>query len=283
MAGMSEQIPPRLLRGPRKTNRLFLRSLLGGIAYNRSFRDLETFCTFIGYPRSGHTLIGSLLDAHPGAVIADELNVLRFIRAGFTKKQVCYLMLWNSRRAAAGGRERTGYHYRVPGQWQGHFQKLRVIGDKMGGSTALQLKFDPLLLESLPRKVQLKTKFIHVLRNPYDVISTLHLRQRTSLRLAVESFFQRCEAVAYIKNQVPQDVFDLRHEAFIADPKTALRDLCAFVGLTGEDEYYDACASIVFRSAHQSRHEIVWPPDLISSIAGKMKRFNFLDGYSFDT
>jgi sulfotransferase family protein len=283
MDELTEQTPARLLKGPRKKNRLFVQSLLGGLAYDRSFRDLETFCTFIGYPRSGHTLIGSLLDAHPNAVIADELDALRFIEAGFSKKQVCYLMLRNSRRSAAGGRERTGYHYRVPSQWQGRFEKLRVIGDKMGGITALRLKFHPALLASLPKLLQLKTKFIHVVRNPYDVISTLHVRQRTPLGQAVESFFERCEAVAYVKDQVPQHVFDLRHEAFIADPKTALRNLCAFVGLSGADEYYEACASIVFRSPHESRHEIAWPPDLMESIASKSRSFNFLDGYSYHT
>ena len=284
MDELSERTHARLMKPPRKKNRLFLRSLWGGFAYDRSFRDLEIFCMFIGYPRSGHTLIGSLLDAHPNALIADELDALRFVEAGFKKKQVCYLVLRNSRRSEEAGRQRTGYHYRVPGQWQGRFEKLRVIGDKMAPTAALRLKFHPLLLESLPRTLQLKTKFIHVIRNPYDVISTLHARQRLPLRQAVEHFFQRCEAVAYVKDKVPpRDVFELKHEAFIGDPKCALRDLCAFLGLSSNDAYYDACASIVFRSPHQSRHEIVWPDDLIVAIARKINDFNFLDGYSYDT
>ena len=31
---------------------------------------------FIGYPRSGHSLIGSLLDAHPEVIVSDEYNVV---------------------------------------------------------------------------------------------------------------------------------------------------------------------------------------------------------------
>jgi hypothetical protein len=282
MDELTKQTVARLSKPPRKKNRLFVQSLLGGLAYHRSFRDLETFCMFIGYPRSGHTLIGSLLDAHPNAVIADELNALRFVEAGFCKKQLFYLLLRNARRAAAAGRERTGYHYRVPGQWQGRFERLRVIGDKMGGSTALRLKARPSLLESLPSLLQVQTKYIHVLRNPYDVISTLHLRQRTPLLQAVDHFFQRCEAVAYIKERVPEHVIELRHEAFIADPEAALRNLCSFIGLGGDDVYYDACASIVFRSPHQSRREIDWPSGLIETIARKSSPFHFLDGYSYD-
>ncbi len=38
--------------------------------------DVDTMLMFIGYPRSGHTLIGSLLDAHPNMVVANEYNIL---------------------------------------------------------------------------------------------------------------------------------------------------------------------------------------------------------------
>ena len=277
-----EQRRARLLRGPRKKARRFLQSWVGSLRWNRSLRDLDTFCTFIGYPRSGHTLIGSLLDAHPNAIIADELDALRFLQAGFSRNQIFYLILRNSRLAAAGGRERTGYHYQVPGQWQGRFETLRVIGDKKGGVTENRLRHDASLLESLPSRLGIRTKFIHVIRNPYDVICTLYRRQRTPLRTAADVFFSLCEAVAYIKSRVPQDVFDLRHEAFIDDPKECLKNVCTFLGLTGTDEYYNACASIVYRSPHESRRDIVWPNDLLVTAAARIKQFDFLDGYSFD-
>jgi hypothetical protein len=41
------------------------------------FRGIQTYCMFVGYPRTGHSLIGSLLDAHPRVVIAHELNALK--------------------------------------------------------------------------------------------------------------------------------------------------------------------------------------------------------------
>jgi hypothetical protein len=281
MESLSQQTAARLAKPPRKKNRLFVQSLIGGFAHRETFKHLETFCTFIGYPRSGHTLIGSLIDAHPNALVADELNALRFIDAGFSKNQVCYLMLRNSRKSAAEGREWTGYRYDVPGQWQGRFEKLRLIGDKMGGSTALRLKFHPSLLDSLPHVLQLKVKFIHVVRNPFDIISTTHKR-RTPLAHAIEIFFQRCEAVAYVKSRVPQDVFELRHDAFVAEPEKILRDLCAFLGLSADAQYCQACASIVFRSPHASRHEITWPDGLRATIARKIESYSFLNGYSFD-
>jgi phage terminase large subunit-like protein len=41
------------------------------------FHDVGVFCIFIGYPRSGHSLVGSLLNAHPEVIISHELDVLR--------------------------------------------------------------------------------------------------------------------------------------------------------------------------------------------------------------
>ena len=271
----------RLARPPRKERWRFVQSLAGGWAHRRTFRHLETFCLFIGYPRSGHTLIGSLLDAHPQAIIADELDALRFVQAGFDRRQVFYLIMRNARNFAADGRERTGYVYAVPRQWQGRCENLRVVGDKFGGVTEMRLQLYPQLLESLGERLQLAIKFVHVVRNPYDIISTLHLRQQQTLESAVARFFILCEAVAYIKSRMPGQVLDVRHEEFLSDPKSMLARLCAFVDIEASEEYLEACASIVFRSPHQSRKDIVWPEDLVGRIAEAMTQFAFLDGYSF--
>jgi hypothetical protein len=51
---------------------------------NRShLAEVERFALFVGYPRSGHSLIGSLLNAHPDMVIAHELGVFDFLDRHF--------------------------------------------------------------------------------------------------------------------------------------------------------------------------------------------------------
>ncbi len=42
------------------------------------FRSVETYCMFIGNPKSGHSLVGFLLNAHNNAVISHELNALAY-------------------------------------------------------------------------------------------------------------------------------------------------------------------------------------------------------------
>jgi len=272
----------RFKRITKKPQRYVL-SALGSLANRKSFASVETLCLFIGYPRSGHSLIGALLDAHPNAIIADELDALKYVQAGFSRNQLFYLLLRGSRQSASAGRQRTGYSYHVPGQWQGRFEELRVIGDKMGHASAIRLGAFPSLFDTLANGFNVKIKFLHVMRNPYDVISTMALRTKLSLASSCDLFFSSAEAVELIKQRSGETaVHDLRHEDFVANPKSALKAICAFLNLKEDDDYFDACARIVYQFPHKSRQKISWSPNLIDSVKQRMSRFSFLQDYSFD-
>jgi len=239
---------------------------------------------FIGYPFSGHSLIGSLLDAHPEAIIAHELDTLGLIQAGFSKRQIFYLLLHNSRNFASAGRTWMDYSYAVPNQWQGRFTRLRIIGDKKGSASTKRLHYNPDLLQLLRDTIDVRIKFIHVLRNPYDNISTVSLRRRWDLRQSIEYYFSLCKTVAEIKKKIePRDLLDVRHESVIEDPKSFLRQLCSFLGLEASKDYLQDCAGIVFKSPHKSRHDVEWNPELINFVKDKIEKVSFLSGYSYET
>jgi hypothetical protein len=248
------------------------------------FEDLETYCMFIGYPRSGHSLIGSSLDAHPNIIIAHELNVLKHIYAGFNKSQIYQLLLENSQTRAEAGRGTGRYSYQVPNQWQGTFQKLRVIGDKQGGGSTRHLSRHPDSLERLRDTIDLKIKFIHVVRNPYDNISTIAARNNWSLEDGTERYFSLCEKIGNIKKQIATvDLFELQHESFIDNPQVLLKELCRFLGQDAPDDYLNDCASIVYKSPHRSRYDTQWDLALIGAVKDKIAEFPFLKGYSFES
>ena len=46
------------------------------------YDDVEVFCAFLGYTRSGHSFIGSMLDAHPNIAIPDGGGRASVGRAG---------------------------------------------------------------------------------------------------------------------------------------------------------------------------------------------------------
>ncbi|MFX0095289.1 MAG: hypothetical protein ACFFBD_26380, partial [Candidatus Hodarchaeota archaeon] len=60
-------------------NRVVRRIIYGYpvLKYRKYFKDLRTFILFIGSSRSGSSLVGALLDAHPNVIIAQERNVLK--------------------------------------------------------------------------------------------------------------------------------------------------------------------------------------------------------------
>jgi hypothetical protein len=266
----------------------YLASYRKGRRNRELFDGVETYCTFIGYPRSGHSLIGSLLDAHPAAIIAHELDALKFVEAGFRKYQLYQLLLDNSRRFARKGREWTGYTYGVPGQWQGRYDELRIIGDKKGGRSTLRLAENPDLLQRLQKTVVTTVKFIHVVRNPYDNIVAMYKRpphhvRDPSLSAIVEDYLARCKTNAGLKEQLGSDaVFDLRHESFIVDPWSSLRELCGFLDLGCDEDYLEACASVVFRSQHKSRYEVGWDAASLAAVRAGIRKFDFLEGYSYE-
>ena len=94
-----------------------------------NFNKLETFLLFIGYPRSGSTLIGSLLDAHPNVIIANEYSLLpkwkNFTPEQRTKQYICG-QLWDNSVAESVKEQRAVekkyfFHYHVPDLWQGKY------------------------------------------------------------------------------------------------------------------------------------------------------------------
>jgi sulfotransferase family protein len=266
----------------------YLASYYKGRKNRELFAAVETYCMFIGYPRSGHSLIGSLLDAHPNVIVAHELDALKYVEAGLGKYRLYQLLLDNSRRFARKGRKWTGYAYQVPGQWQGRFDELRVIGDKKGGRSTLRLAVRPELLYRLRKTVAVEIKFVHVVRNPYDNIATMHKRalehdRNAALRTAVADYFSRCEMNAELKELLGSSaVLDARHESFIEDPRSALRRLCGFLDLGYTEDYLEDCASIVFGAPRKSRHDVGWSAASLDAVRTGIGRFDFLKGYSYE-
>ena len=86
------------------------------------FNNLESIILFIGYSRSGHSLVGSLLDAHPEILVSHELHVVKHLMSGKSKDDILRSMAINSALFNKNGREYTGYDYSIKGQFQGKGQ-----------------------------------------------------------------------------------------------------------------------------------------------------------------
>jgi len=258
-----------------------VRSLVRARRYRAEIASVERFCMFIGHARSGHSIVGAALDAHPNIVTAHEANALLWLRGGMSRKQLYWLLLDHEQRYNDAGRP-ARYDYRVPGQWQGRVDRLTVIGDKHGPAAARWLAAKPRLFDRL-RRLGDPLRMVEVVRNPFDNITTWAAREETDLDTARLRYFIRCQELEDIVRRLDTDEYAMvRHEHFVADPEGTLRTLCAFLGVDAPPDYLQACASIVYDRPHHSRDDAPWTDDLVKLVEDDIERYPTLAGYRFD-
>jgi hypothetical protein len=269
-------------------SRHFLTSYYQSRTSPYQFYDLKTYCTFIGHMKSGGSMIGSLLDAHPHAILADEVYALRYIHAGFSREQVFHILLRASQKELLKGRvtarRLTPYSWLVPDQWQGRFSSLKVIGDSSTGASTQQLAEIPKLLNRLRNVMQpINLRFIHVIRNPYDPISIMMVRGKRTFENASEHYFASCKMLSELHNQLSAyELLPVRYEDFVNQPQKNLAEICIFLGLEPTPDYLKACASILHKSPERSRHLVKWETDWVKRVKNRIAEYDFLAGYSFE-
>jgi hypothetical protein len=258
-------------------------SALAAPRHRSLFDQVETYCMFVGHARSGSTLLGALLSAHPSMVIAHELDALRFVRWRFGRDQLFELLLRKDAEFAAAGHRhgRNPYNFAVPDGWQGRFRELKVIGDKKAGASVRKLGEHPELLDRLRRTVGVPVRMVHTVRNPFDNISTI-ARQGKSLEKAVHRYFERCETIRHVHEAAgATEVTVVRHEELVAEPVAVLSRLCVFLGVDADEDYLGSCASIVRSSPNRTRTAAGWTPELIDEVERRIAGYRFLEGYTF--
>lgn len=253
-----------------------------------AFAEVEACCLFIGHPRSGSTLIGSLLDAHPEIAIATELDALRFVELGTNRRHLYDAMLKKADDFVHRLDYRwEGYRFEVPNQFQGRTTTLRVIGDKKAGVTARRLRDQPDLLARLEDLVGDPVKIIQVVRNPFDNITTRWRRGRFEmlkkpLTPVIAEYFSFYESAMRAQAAIGEQHFlTVHHEDVIADPSKEIAVMCRFLGVEAGPDYLKDCAGLVKPSAHQARFGISWTDEDIAEVERHMEGFPALARYSF--
>ncbi len=263
-----------------------LRDALTGWRRRKDLEGIEAFCLFVGYPRSGHSLIGALLNAHPDMVIAHELDALKFAtHRGYSRNQLCAAILdrdqwWKNR-----SWDWEGWNYLVEGQWQGRYRDLKVVGDKAGGLTSRKITQSPAVLDAVATAVELPVKLIHHVRNPFDTISTMARKGQPgvdTIDVAIERYFtEHVPGVATAKEWAGDDLLDVGHEAFVGDPGAEVARICRHLGQEAPEEYLRACADRVHPSPRKSRSRMEWSAAQIDRVHSRLAPVPWLASYSF--
>ncbi len=164
-----------------------------------TINTVDRFLFFVGYARSGHSIVASMLDAHPNVVIAHEYSLFSQWQDEpelHANKTWLFNTLYNNSRYNTYRGLRTsvakkkGYTLHIPGWWQGAYDNtISVIGDKSGGMTAKVFRLNGKKFASLYRQlqttIQIPLHVVHVVRNPYDNIATMLLYNHHLKKLGV--------------------------------------------------------------------------------------------------
>lgn len=252
------------------------------------FEDVKTLCLFVGHNKSGTSMLGSLLDAHPNIILSDEVGVLDYVSAGFNRDQIFHMLLRGSRRELMKGRitarRLTPYSYLVPGQWQGRFEKLQVIGDGKAGTSTRQFARDPQLLSQLLSVMKdVDVKLIQVVRNPFDVISVMMVRGKRTFANSINHYFTNCENIVRLREHMRTNLLAVHYEDFVTYPEANLIRICEYLDVEPHPEYLRACAGIMHETPDRSRDMVEWTPKWIKVVERNLDKYYFLQGYNFES
>ncbi len=297
--------------------------------WKKSFDDVRMRLLTIGFSGSGSSLIGYLLTAHANMAVADEPSInnckdpvasnindingidlqdigclysadlnkifnvildLDYVRWLVAKKRKPSK---ENKTAffARGGRKKR--YILVPDQYQGRFEKLKVLGIKraLGNLKSLSNKD---IFTTFKKRLEEKgicLKFILAVRNPYDMIAnktnkTIQYkdsRQKPITTNAI-SFYEKLseENIKLVEQVASQDIFVSKHEEMVADPSLQLTKLCQFAQVSASSDYLDSCTSWVVREPNRRRLEFDWTSEQKEKVASLIEQYDFFSGYSWE-
>ena len=253
------------------------------------FSSVRTFCLFVGHTKSGGSILGAFLDAHPRIVMADELDALKYVAAGFDSRRLYHLIDKAARRESLKGRVTARrlepYSLAVPDQWQGRYDTIEVVGDVKAGIATQRLGHDPEALAALRRLVDpAAVRLIHVVRNPFDPIAVMTIRGGRTFENAIGRYFANCSVLAELHEQLPGDTIEIvRYEHLVERPRAVLEAICRFLDVDATDDYLAACAAVIRGEPSRERSQVDWSDSIINDIETRVAEYSFLAGYTFES
>jgi tetratricopeptide (TPR) repeat protein len=190
----------------------------------------------VGFPRSGTTLLETVLGGHPGIETMEERDALLDAATQFTAADSGLDRL--ARISPEDAERYRGAYWKAAAAF-GHGADGPVFLDKMPLNTLLL----PVIAKLFP-----DAKILFALRDPRDVAlscfrrrfgMTAQMYELTSLESAA-AYYDAVMGLAEIyRGKLGLDVAETRHEDLLDDFEAETRRLCAFLGVDWRDEMKD--------------------------------------------
>ncbi len=240
----------------------------------------KKFALIVGNARSGTTIVGAIIDSHSKMLCANESSASGVFWRGMDRPQILDNIIDNCRHNLANQRPSEGYLYGI-NTCDKNAQDVEVIADKIWNPALLLLAGQRNLLTSLQDRTGAETVLVHCVRNPFDVIATMHRRSGAALRDRLGWYAMHCEAIQMIIDRDEKPIHLLRHEDLSERPVQISRELFEWLGYPTSEAHLKDIQSRVLPKPRQTRLEVEWSDELIQAVDGLTDRYAFLRGYSF--
>lgn len=245
----------------------------------RLLPEVRCFVLVVGNARSGSTLLGAAIDGHPRAIVANESGDSMTLWRGLRRDEVLNRVMARAAENAASERSSTGYRYQI-GPPPGGKQDVLVVGDKTWNPTLLLLHGNPTLLSSLEERLGVPVRLVYAIRDPFDVIATMHRRSGMSVRDRSRWYFMHCEAAEALRERLPRESFlESHHADLVADPSGELGRIGGFLGLPRDDTHVSAVQALLFGQPRRTAESIPWTAADVAAIVARMAEFECLSRY----
>lgn len=245
--------------------------------------DFKTFSLIIGNSRSGSTILGSIVDAHPNAIVANETMASQAFWKEMSKGEILDEIIANSSANYRSGRQSEDYQYQIGASPESK-SSVCVYGDKIWNPATLLLHGDYDLISRLESQLAARVVLIASIRNPFDAIATMHRRSQAPIKDRIRWFFMHCEALAAIEEKTAQSDFLISyHEQLIDCPNEEISRICRALMLPVNDQHLANVKRLLYRRPSKSGAALDWKLAEVEEVLERMQRFPFLTVYENQT
>jgi len=202
-------------------------------------------CLFIiGFPRSGNSFLGQLINAHRHALVANEGRVFALLEKHPDRNLLFrYLLTLDTRlgnrnyqkRARLGGavHQHVDQNLFFEKGYQGTNDDLILVGNSKAAGLTHYLFENENFLRSFESDYSLGLKLILMVRNPASMIKSYHKRTGASLEEALRYYRVTSGKLQHLldSGHIPGEAYFICYEEFMANLGVASADLMSYLGL----------------------------------------------------
>lgn len=239
---------------------------------------MKYWLSFMGYPRSGHTLVAAILNANPNVICSNQLHI-------FNESDINIQHIRQYSKRPETWKSTTQIPH-VPKQ------EITVLGDKTGHRTVDLLGKNPQRLGDFKAAVEVPIKWIHVVRNPFDNLATwgkleyevklrkkMQTTQHAELDIVIQEYRKLNETITRLRRS--EDVLTVNHEFIITQMHNTLEKIAEFLEISFDPIWRDNVRGTVWNKPRITRNNVRWSNPQRKAVQDMCDHYEWLNGYAY--